>query len=130
MRAGYLELCEVFGWAGLPGLCKATGNELFVMGHREFICIPGRLLHAKARIRQQPAGPAERSDTGRRLLGGGISALSICYMLLVAVLRLCVPNWPVVAIFGYASIIGMISRLGGFQFLGTWLLGEYTGLSL
>ena len=29
--------------------------------------------------------------------------------------------------FGYASIIGMVSLIGGFQLLGIWLLGEYVG---
>jgi glycosyltransferase involved in cell wall biosynthesis len=60
------------------------------------------------------------------LLGGGLSALSICYMLVVAVLRVVRPELAG-AHLGYASIIGMISLLGGFQLLATWLLGEYTG---
>ena len=57
---------------------------------------------------------------------GEESGASIGYMLLVAVLRLVRPELRRTH-FGYASIIGMISLLGGFQLLGTWLLGEYTG---
>lgn len=60
------------------------------------------------------------------LFGGAISALSILYMLFVAVLRIVRPE-QAGANFGYASIIGMIALLGGLQFMGIWLLGEYTG---
>jgi glycosyltransferase involved in cell wall biosynthesis len=60
------------------------------------------------------------------LLGGLVSALSFAYLTLVAILRI---GWPELAGagVGYASIIGMISLLGGFQLLGIWLLGEYIG---
>ncbi len=60
------------------------------------------------------------------LLGGFVSAMSFAYLTLVAILRI---GWPdrAGAGFGYASIIGMISLLGGFQLLGIWLLGEYIG---
>lgn len=60
------------------------------------------------------------------LLGGFVSAMSFAYLTLVAILRI---GWPdrAGAGFGYASIIGMISLLGGFQLLGIWLLGEYVG---
>ncbi|MDR3634524.1 MAG: glycosyltransferase family 2 protein [Isosphaeraceae bacterium] len=60
------------------------------------------------------------------LLGGGTCALSILYMVFVAILRIVRPELAG-ANFGYASIIGMIALLGGFQFMGIWLLGEYTG---
>ena len=60
------------------------------------------------------------------LLGGFVSAISFAYLTLVAILRI---GWPHLAGagFGYASIIGMIALLGGFQLLGIWLLGEYVG---
>jgi dolichol-phosphate mannosyltransferase len=60
------------------------------------------------------------------LLGGLVSAMSFGYLTLVAILRI---GWPELAgaAFGYASIIGMVSLLGGFQLLGIWLLGEYIG---
>jgi dolichol-phosphate mannosyltransferase len=60
------------------------------------------------------------------LLGGLLSALSFAYLITVAVLRVVRPELAG-AHFGYASIIGMISLLGGTQLLGVWLLGEYVG---
>jgi glycosyltransferase involved in cell wall biosynthesis len=60
------------------------------------------------------------------LVGAFVSALSFAYLLLVAVLRIVRPELAG-ANYGYASIIGMIAMLGGFQLLGIWLLGEYIG---
>ncbi len=60
------------------------------------------------------------------LAGGFISAFSFAYLLTVAALRILRPALAG-ADFGYASIIGMISLIGGFQLLGVWLLGEYVG---
>ena len=60
------------------------------------------------------------------LTGGLVSAVSFSYLLLVAVLRIVRPELAG-ADFGYASIIGMISLLGGCQLLAIWLLGEYIG---
>jgi polyisoprenyl-phosphate glycosyltransferase len=60
------------------------------------------------------------------LVGGSVSALSFAYLILVAVLRVVRPELAG-ANHGYASIIGMIALLGGFQLLGIWLLGEYIG---
>ncbi len=59
-------------------------------------------------------------------LGGVVSVLSFLYLLVVAVLRLTRPELAGVHT-GYASIIGMIALLGGFQLLAIWVLGEYTG---
>ena len=60
------------------------------------------------------------------LAGGILSALSFAYLTFVAVLRIVRPELAG-AEFGYASIIGMVSLIGGFQLLGIWLLGEYVG---
>jgi len=60
------------------------------------------------------------------LAGGFISALSFAYLTIVAVLRIVRPELAG-ANFGYASIIGMVSLIGGCQLLGVWLLGEYVG---
>ena len=60
-------------------------------------------------------------------LGGGlISGLSFAYLMFVAVLRLVKPE-AAGANFGYASLVGMIGAIGGFQLLAIWLLGEYVG---
>ena len=60
------------------------------------------------------------------LAGVALSALSFAYLLFVAVLRIVRPELAG-AHFGYASIIGMIALLGGFQLTSIWLLGEYIG---
>jgi dolichol-phosphate mannosyltransferase len=60
------------------------------------------------------------------LAGVALSGLSFAYLLLVAVLRIVRPELAG-AHNGYASIIGMICLLGGFQLSSIWLLGEYIG---
>ncbi len=60
------------------------------------------------------------------LAGVALSVISFAYLLLVAVLRIVRPELAGVG-HGYASIIGMISLLGGFQLTSIWLLGEYIG---
>jgi dolichol-phosphate mannosyltransferase len=60
------------------------------------------------------------------LAGVALSGLSFAYLLLVAVLRIVRPELAG-AHYGYASIIGMIALLGGFQLTSIWLLGEYIG---
>ena len=59
-------------------------------------------------------------------LGGTVSVLSFSYLILVTLLRLVRPDLAG-ADRGYASIIGMIALLGGFQLLAIWVLGEYIG---
>ncbi len=60
------------------------------------------------------------------LAGVALSVLSFSYLLLVAFLRIYHPELAGVGS-GYASIIGMICLLGGFQLTSIWLLGEYIG---
>ncbi len=60
------------------------------------------------------------------LAGGVLSLLSFAYLTFVAILRVVRPDLAG-AEFGYASIVGMVGLIGGFQLLGIWLLGEYVG---
>jgi len=60
------------------------------------------------------------------LAGVALSVVSFAYLLLVSVLRIARPELAGAG-HGYASIIGMIALLGGFQLTSIWLLGEYIG---
>ena len=60
------------------------------------------------------------------LAGGMVSVLSFMYLAFVVGLRLLRPELFGDS-FGYASIIGMVSLLGGIQLVAAWVLGEYIG---